>query len=569
MGGAAPRPGGDDVSRAARGTERATDRLRERLDVLARIGELAEEGPGRVPDDLAGRLAGTVSQARARLGHGSSRTVVALAGATGSGKSSTFNALVGEEVARVGVRRPTTSTTQAAVFPVAERQMEGADGLLDWLGVTERYVADPARAADLAGLVLLDLPDHDSTSPAHREEVDRLVEVVDAFVWVVDPQKYADAALHHDYLQHFAGHGAVTTVVLNQIDTLADGGRRAALDDVARLLVADGLSGVRVIGTSSRTGEGMADLRREVAARVAERRALVARLDADVDWLADQLAAVVADRPVRTLDDGARRRLATAFAAAAGADAVAEAVGAAHRHRAGQVVGWPPTRWAARFRPDPLRRLGLDRVTRARAGARDAAPDTPAATVARTSLPAPSAVAEAAVRAAVRSVAEDASDGLPEPWRHRLSEMAASRRADIADGLDRAVGAARLPTDRPAWWSVASAVQWALAAVMVVGLVWLFTIGVVAWFQLPDLPTPRVGEAPVPTLLALGGALAGLLLAALGRLAARVGARHREATARRVLTAATAEAADALVLGPVDVELAALAEIQDLVRRLR
>jgi hypothetical protein len=112
-------------------------------------------------------------------------------------------------------------------------------------------------------------------------------------------------------------------------------------------------------------------------------------------------------------------------------------------------------------------------------------------------------------------------------------------------------------------------VQWVLAALMVVGLVWLFTIGLVAWFQLPDLPVPHVGEVPVPTLFALGGALAGLLLAAVARASARAGGRRREAAARRILTAATAKTANDLVLAPVDDELGALAEMQDLVDRLR
>ena len=47
---------------------------------------------------------------------------------------------------------------------------------------------------DLDGLVLLDLPDHDSTEVAHHLEVDRLVQLADLLVWVLDPQKYADAA---------------------------------------------------------------------------------------------------------------------------------------------------------------------------------------------------------------------------------------------------------------------------------------------------------------------------------------------------------------------------------------
>jgi len=133
--------------------------------------------------------------------------------------------------------------------------------------------------------VLIDLPDHDSTAAEHRAEVDRLVEVVDAFVWVVDPQKYADAALHEGYLRRFAGHAAVTLVVLNQIDLLAETDRAATQEHLGRMLAEDGLVGVRVLPTSTTTGAGVDALRRELAARVAERRALLARLDADLDWV--------------------------------------------------------------------------------------------------------------------------------------------------------------------------------------------------------------------------------------------------------------------------------------------
>jgi hypothetical protein len=55
---------------------------------------------------------------------------------------------------------------------------------------------------------------------------------------------------------------------------------------------------------------------------------------------------------------------------------------------------------------------------------------------------------------------------------------------------------------------------------------------------------------------------------ALAGAAALVGGRRREAVARSVLTAATAETANELVAQPVDEELAALAETQDLIGRL-
>ncbi len=545
--------------RDERRTERADRELRERLDTLGEVAAIARAGPGRLPEDLTGEVTATAERAQTRLGRGADRTVVALAGATGSGKSSLFNALVGEDVSSVGVRRPTTSTAQAAVYDADGTLGQGTADLLDWLEVPRRHVVPAGAAPDLHGLVLLDLPDHDSVEADHRAEVDRLVEVVDAFVWVVDPQKYADAALHEQYLRRFAGHAAVTIVVLNQVDLVGEGGRQRVVDDLTRLLRDDGLATVRVVATSTRTGEGVDALRRELAARTAERRALVARLDADVDWLSDRLAGEVGDRDPEASDRQARRALAAAFAEASGADAVADAVGAAHRRRAAQAVGWPPTRWLGRLRPDPLRRLGLDRPP----------PDPGTTTIGRTSRPAPSTVADAALGRALRDFVDDTTTGLPPAWAERVSGVASARRADVADSLDRQIGSARLPTEPAGWWRAASRLQWLLTGIMAVGLVWLVVIGVVAWFGLPDLPTPKIGEVPWPSAMAIGGALAGLLLSGIARALAGVGARRRAAAARRRLTDAVSATADELVADPVDAELRALAELRTAVRRLR
>jgi GTP-binding protein EngB required for normal cell division len=542
------------VSLTTRRAERSNDALRERLDVLARITEIGA-APERLPDDLVRGITETVGRARERLGHGSGETVVALAGATGSGKSSLFNAVTGRAIADVGVRRPTTSVAQAAVFDADGEISDATSGLLDWLVVPRRHVVDGDLGRDMSGLVLLDLPDHDSTAVEHRTEVDRLVEVVDAFVWVVDPQKYADLALHEHYLRRFATHSAVTLVVLNQIDRVHDAARRGLVADLARLLREDGLRDARIITTSTATGEGLRDVVRELGERVTQRRAAVARLLADVAAWREPLSAWTGDSDPQPVDAGSRRDLARAFSAAAGADAVAEAVGAAHRHRAITVVGWPPTRWLRRFRPDPLRRLGLDRP---------APPE--GTTVPRTSRPGPSAVAEAAATTATRALVERATAALPPHWQRRVAHVAAERRGDVADALDRAIASAVLPTARPRWWTAVAAVQKVLAAAMLVGLLWLLALGVAGWFQLPDVPTPHIGEVPWPTALALGGALAGLLLSAGSRFAAGVGARRRVARARRTLESATADTADRLVVGPVDAELRTLGELRRLVR---
>ena len=49
-------------------------------------------------------------------------------------------------------------------------------------------------------MVLLDLPDHDSVNADNRAIVDRVVPMADLLVWVMDPQKYADNAVHSAYL---------------------------------------------------------------------------------------------------------------------------------------------------------------------------------------------------------------------------------------------------------------------------------------------------------------------------------------------------------------------------------
>ena len=541
--------------------------------MLTEITALAD---GRVPPEVAVRAAATTQRAEGRLGHGAAHTVVALAGATGSGKSSTFNALAQREVAATGVRRPTTSATQAAVFTTGSTLSADTAGLLSWLDVRQHAVVDDPA---LDGLVLLDLPDHDSTQASHRQEVDRLVRVVDVFVWLVDPQKYADAALHHDYLRRFAGHADVTVVVLNQIDTIAPEHRNAALDDLARILRDDGLAvarsgvvakvtgkdaGVRLMSISARTGEGIDALRREIAARVSAHRALIDRIDADVDWIADDLHRALGARTPRAVERRAAGALGEALAGAAGVEGVSDAVGAAHRRRGVHAAGWPPTRWVSRFKPDPLRRLGLDRSKRSDGRADD---DHPIA-VPRTSLPPPSSVATAAVSTAIRHVVDDVAGGLPDTWRQRLSAVANSRRGDLDDALDRAVGTTPLPTDRPRWWRVVGTVQWLLAAALAIGLLWLLGIFVVAWLNLPDPPTVHVGEVPLPTVLAIGGAALGLLVAAIARWATGVGARRRASLARRRLTQAATDVGRQLVIAPLDAELAEMARLHQLVGQL-
>jgi GTP-binding protein EngB required for normal cell division len=326
--------------------------LDERLQALRQVVDIGRE---RFDPSLVDDARGVLERGTERMGFGKNVTVVALTGATGTGKSSLFNRLSGADLAPVGVLRPTTSAARAAVWGEASE-------VLDWLGVARRHgLSDP----ELDGLVLLDLPDHDSTEVDHRLEVDRLVQLVDVFAWIVDPQKYADSALHDGYLRPLATHAAVTVVVLNQVDRLTEAERRQCVSDLSRLLKVDGLHNVQVLSTSAVTGEGLDALRETIEARVREERAAAERLSADLDRLAARLAPLCGKAKAGGLNNEERERLIDALAAAGGVDVVVDALAQAHRRDAGLAMGWPFTRWLRRFRPDPLGRLHLRRRRRA------------------------------------------------------------------------------------------------------------------------------------------------------------------------------------------------------------
>ena len=448
--------------------------------------------------------------------------------------SDLFNAVSGGEVSTPGVRRPTTGTAHASVWG------PGQDRLLDWLEVPRRHVVpDPDPALD--GLVLLDLPDHDSVRLENRLEVDRLVQLVDVLVWVLDPQKYADAAVHSRYLAPLAGHAGVLVVVLNQVDRLDDAAARACLADLRGLLDREGLAATTLLAASARTGAGLPELRAELGRRVAARRAATDRLTADARsaaaGLAEHCAPGAAEDRGRERDE--RAGLTDALADAAGVPAVVAAVEGSARRRGTGTTGWPLVRWATKLRTDPLRRLHL------REGAGDER--------SRSSLPPAGAVQQAALSAALRRARDTTGAGLPQAWRDELRRTAEVSQDRLADRLDRAVTGTDLGPDRtPLWQRAVGGLQWLLAAVALVGALWLLALVVLGWLQLGDvLPVPRTQGIPVPTLLLVGGLLAGLLLAVLARPLVTAGARRRGRAVRRRLTDRVGEVAEDEVLAPL------------------
>lgn len=532
-------------------------------DIGARIEGLdaaVHAARGRVDDELVDEAAAVVDRATGRLRLSATHTVVAIAGATGSGKSSTFNALTGLELSAVGVRRPTTSWASACVWG-----REGADELLEWLGIPPRHqttrdsMLDSGRRdadAELDGVVLLDLPDHDSTEVAHHLEVDRLVKLADVLVWVLDPQKYADAAIHDRYLAQSVEHQDVMVVALNHIDTVPVERRQAMLDDVRRLLDADGLDRVPMLPISAREGIGIAELKAEIARRAAEKQSTRLRLDADIKAAATSLRDASGDAPTRVLAADRVAALDDAFADAAGVPTVVEAVDRSTRLSVGRATNWPIIGWLSGIKPDPVKALQLDLGAEGRELSGRS----------RT-LPQATQVQRARVDTEVRALADDVSDGLGRPWVEAVRRASTSRLDELGDRLDAALAAAQVSGGRTPWWAhVVRLLQWLLVVASVAGLVWTGVL--LGSDKLDDPDTPQVAGTPLALVLLVGGLVLGIVIGLVFRLAVRGVARRRAEAADHRLRDGVREVSHELVVDPIEVELAAYASTRTALARV-
>jgi GTP-binding protein EngB required for normal cell division len=517
---------------------------------------------GRLDDQLIEDAAEVVDRAAARLRLSGDHTVVAIAGATGSGKSSLFNDICGLDLAAVGVKRPTTSWALACAWGP-----DGASEILDWLGIPKRHqisrmglLDESAEDRDLQGLVLLDLPDHDSTEVGHHLEVERLVRFADVFIWVLDPQKYADAAVHDRFLRPLSTHADVMIVVFNHIDEISPGQLDEAVADVRRLLVDDGLGDVPLFPTSATRGDGIEELRKAIVERVAQKTFARERLTADVRAAAARIGEQTGDAHPGRFGSSVRQELVDACAEAAGVPVVVDAIETGARLRARAATGWPVTKWLARFKPDPLRRLHLEGVTDGKHNRNRAERKR----IARSSLPDPTPVQRARVDGAVRAVADSVTDGMAPSWASAVRKASLSRLDDVSDALDKAVAATDLGVRRdPLWWPVVRFVQWVLFLAALAGGLWLAALASFAYLQLPDPRDVEWRGFPVPTLMLVGGAVLGVLLAMGCRYAARVSARRRASRANSRLRAAIAKVADEIVVGPMRSEIDAYTQCRD------
>ncbi|MFH9200341.1 GTPase [Streptomyces anulatus] len=564
---AAPRaPAEDDAEPQVEAYVPSGGPLPPRLDALRELVGLSR---ARLDRDTLAEAGRVLDEAAARQRLSSRHTVIAVAGATGSGKSTLFNALAGAPISDTGLRRPTTSQ------PIACSWTDGAAGLLDRLAVPGRLRRRPhpgpaAFDEALQGLVLVDLPDHDSAATEHRDQVDRVLALVDAVIWVVDPEKYADAALHERYLRPLAGHAEVTFVVLNQTDRLPGEAADLVLDDLRRLLDEDGIAlgehgepGATVMSLSALTGDGVPELREMVGRFVQDRTAATRRLSADIDAAAARLRPVYVAEGRPGLGERAREEFTDRLAEAVGAAAAGQAAEREWRRNAGRACGTP---WLRLWRWYENRGLpgSLDRMGQAL---------TP---------PEEELTARQRVEQAVRIVADDAADGLPGPWAQAVREAAFNGAKGLSEALDELAVKAGSPgaskrgggteagqraaaplggtlggrpakPPRPKWWPAAVLAQVSMTLLQIFGGLWL--VGQIIGVLEPGLVTPA--------LIMLAGVVGGPLVEWSCAAAIRGPARRYGQDAERRLRDAAAGCGRARVLDPVAAELVRYREVRE------
>ena len=203
---------------------RAVVLLRREIDELA----LPLEVPGvdEARDERAALRAQLDDYVVPRLRALDAPLISVVGGPTGAGKSTLVNSLVGHEVTRSGVLRPTTRSPVLVQHPLDAPWFAGKRVLPDMPRVTGDApdagtdATNGVRVIDSdalpPGLAVIDAPDIDSVVETNRAMAHQLLAAADLWLFVTTASRYADA-VPWDLLTEAAARGTSLAVVLDRV----------------------------------------------------------------------------------------------------------------------------------------------------------------------------------------------------------------------------------------------------------------------------------------------------------------------------------------------------------------
>lgn len=253
------------IARAAR-LRAGLDRLADEVAAVQFGLGSPVQGERRLRRDQLGEV--LLSYLIPRLGDLEAPLLLAVAGPTGSGKSTIVNSLAENNVSRPGPLRPTTRE------PVVWCHARHADRYRTIGSVACRVVDDDHPL--LGDLTVVDTPDIDSYVADHRRVTAEILRHSDVVVFLTSAQRYADA-VPWEILEEIDRQGRVLVYVLNRLGRRASG----AVSDYRALLRRRGLSSDEIHTIQEQRVRG-------------ESEALPPRAVAN---LADQLRALASSRP--------------------------------------------------------------------------------------------------------------------------------------------------------------------------------------------------------------------------------------------------------------------------------
>lgn len=213
--------------------------LRADLDCVSGLGPVVRRRG--IVDELLADLDRQLDRSEAAA-------VITLVGATGSGKSTLLNALAGQEIAREGIDRPTTS--EATVYAPHDADLSSLLEKSADPGAGPKVVRYAPADGRSEAHVFVDAPDMNSVEAAHAERVRDLALRSDVLLVVLHRQSVVEAA-PVEFLDSFVQRRGVA-FVLNRTDELTDEARDALLVQIRRLAAGRwGAGDAPVIGLSA------------------------------------------------------------------------------------------------------------------------------------------------------------------------------------------------------------------------------------------------------------------------------------------------------------------------------